>query len=504
MAEKYTFFPVGDGDMGLVELASGKKIIIDVRIRVTADNPDDETPDVASQLRARLSKDADGRYYADAMILSHPDEDHCQGLEKHFHLGPIADFPKGSDKILVHEMWSSPIVFRRASKSHTLCDDAKYWNKEAKRRVNQYRANGVFVENERILVIGEDEDGKTDDIGAIVKKIDETITAINGVAEPDFAARVIGPLPIGDEEEEEQLSKNDSSIILRFQTGAKKTRYLTGGDAEVAVWEKVYARNKGNLDNLAYDLLLTPHHCSWHSLSWDSWSKKKEEAVVSDDARSALSQAQDKARLIASSKPITDEDADPPCVRAEREYKAIADDCDGEFFCVGDSSPEPLEFEVGDDGLQVVKAKVAKAEAFKANIAKVAYFDRQPHKQRPTWPLVKIGKVEIVATASRNGFRPVVIANDAQPLTSGTSLEFEAEVYGIVGKCQYYWQVVNTGQEAANLNHLRGGFEEYEPVRGKASKSETARYRGTHSIECFIVQNGRCVASSGPFIVNVA
>jgi hypothetical protein len=42
---------------------------------------------------------------------------------------------------------------------------------------------------------------------------------------------------------------------------------------------------------LAYDVLLAPHHCSWHSLSWDSWSDYGEDAEVSSDARNALGQA---------------------------------------------------------------------------------------------------------------------------------------------------------------------------------------------------------------------
>ena len=51
-----SFFPVGNGDMTLVELESGRKILIDLNIRATADDPDDETPDVAEMLRGRLKR----------------------------------------------------------------------------------------------------------------------------------------------------------------------------------------------------------------------------------------------------------------------------------------------------------------------------------------------------------------------------------------------------------------------------------------------------------------
>ncbi|PWG73585.1 metallohydrolase, partial [Enterococcus hirae] len=79
-------------------------------------------------------------------------------------------------------------------------------------------------------------------------------------------------------------------------------------------------------DVLSYDVLLTPHHCSWHSLSYDSWSEYGEEAEVCRGARNALSQTKTGATLVASSKPVADDDSDPPCIRAKREYSDIAVD----------------------------------------------------------------------------------------------------------------------------------------------------------------------------------
>lgn len=366
-----TSFRVGCGDMTLITTEGGKNILIDCRIRSGADDPNHEYPDVASQLRERLNKDADGRYYVDAMVLSHPDEDHCQGLTNHFHLGPISDFPKGSDKIVIREMWSSPIVFRRGSKYHVLCSDAKAWAKEARRRVNFFKAYRYLKDNERIVIIGEDQDGKTDDIMAIVKKAGENITYINAIYESNFNVRVIAPMPATSDEEEELLTKNDSSIIMRYKLGkgydANACRFLTGGDAEVAIWEKVWNLNKDNKEVLEYDVLLSPHHCSWHSLSYDSWSKLGEDVSVSEDARKALGQARSGAKIIASSKPITDDDADPPCIRAKREYKDILKDKGSlaEFICLGDAGPDPLELEISSGGAKrkAVGSKVAAGAA---------------------------------------------------------------------------------------------------------------------------------------------
>jgi hypothetical protein len=53
MAASIAFFPVGNGDMTLIVLESGRKILIDTNIRAAADNPDEETPDVAQAAAAR-------------------------------------------------------------------------------------------------------------------------------------------------------------------------------------------------------------------------------------------------------------------------------------------------------------------------------------------------------------------------------------------------------------------------------------------------------------------
>ena len=140
MTAHISSFPVGNGDMTLVQTEGDRTILIDMNIRAAADDPDDDTPDVASKLREKLSRDAAGRLYVDALLVSHPDEDHCRGLRKHFHLGPPDEWSPSADRILIREIWSSPMVFRRASRRHVLCEDARAFNAEARRRVRRFLA----------------------------------------------------------------------------------------------------------------------------------------------------------------------------------------------------------------------------------------------------------------------------------------------------------------------------------------------------------------------------
>lgn len=377
MAAKITFFQVGNGDMTLVRLAdtSVTTILIDSNIRAAADDPDDETPDVASALRKRLLKDENLRPYVDAFLLSHPDQDHCRGLAKHFWLGNPADYPDDNlaqeeKRILIRELWSSPLIFRRRSKNHTLCDDAAAFDKEARRRVEYWRTYRSAGSGNRILIMGEDLDDKTDDLSPIVIKSGEKFSRINGGDYPGyFRAHLLAPAPHDDDAAlEERLSKNESSVVMNIEISSSayagtKTRFLLGGDAAVLIWERMWERLKSTPEVLEYDLLLAPHHCSWRTLSYDSWSEKGEDAELNEGARNALGQARSGATIVASSKEILDDDIDPPNIRAKREYKDILDDVDGWFGCAGDLKDEAvMEFTV-EPGGKVKKAAVAAALA---------------------------------------------------------------------------------------------------------------------------------------------
>jgi hypothetical protein len=159
MAAKITFFQVGNGDMTLLRLADTRvtTVLIDINIRAAAADPDDDTPDVVQALRKRLIKDKDGRPFVDAFLLSHPDQDHCRGLISHFWLGDPSDYPdddldQDKKRILIRELWSSPLIFRRRSKNHTLCKDAQAFDKEARRRVESSKSLTRFCLPRRFLM----------------------------------------------------------------------------------------------------------------------------------------------------------------------------------------------------------------------------------------------------------------------------------------------------------------------------------------------------------------
>lgn len=372
MAARLTFFRVGNGDMTLIQTQGGHQVLVDANIRDAADDPDGEHPDVGAQLRKRLNRDGHGRYFVDALLLSHPDQDHSNGLNAHFHLGPPADFPSTSDKIFIREMWSSERVISRAEsdKDRPLCEDAKAFIKEYRRRINLIKSGRTAGNGDRALRLGDLEASDPPALRGVSYGVDDAFNKINGEVDNWVEVRVRGPLAQGkDEPEEELIAKNRSSVILQvaFSAGfdTEAVLYLTGGDAEVEVWKRLWRRLKSTPEKLAYDLMLAPHHCSWHSLSSDSIGDLGTKAKVDPEARQALGQARQGAYIVSSSKPIKNDDDDPPSYRAKQEYEAIAKNVGGSFLCVtehnGEHAEDPIEFEVAASGAVLVATAAAAA-----------------------------------------------------------------------------------------------------------------------------------------------
>jgi hypothetical protein len=137
----------------------------------------------------------------------------------------------------------------------------------------------------------------------------------------------------------------------------------------------------------------------------------------------------------------------------------------------------------------------------KAAVGKVL---RPAHRQEPPWELGRGGSVTIDEAISEvNGWRTASFSSDSEPLPKRANLRFHAST-NVPKPYKVYWQVVNTGAEAAERGGLRGDFDEGEVSSGKLTRTESTSYKGTHSIECFIVKDRCLVARSGQFIVNVA
>lgn len=122
------------------------------------------------------------------------------------------------------------------------------------------------------------------------------------------------------------------------------------------------------------------------------------------------------------------------------------------------------------------------------------------HKQVPTWQMALCERVSITAFVhkGRDGIKIQDIYPDRpKPLLKHRDLQYRASTTA-KPPYEFYWQVVNTGAEAAAAGGLRGMI-----FKGEKIQWERTLYRGSHWIECFILRDNVCFARSGEFIINI-
>lgn len=125
------------------------------------------------------------------------------------------------------------------------------------------------------------------------------------------------------------------------------------------------------------------------------------------------------------------------------------------------------------------------------------------HKQHGGWPLSlnQQYSVEIKGSYKTNVFWKKF--ESGQPLLKGKDLKFKVDT-NIPKPFDIYWQVVNTGREAANAGQLRGEISEHtNTTSSDIYRTESTSYTGDHWVECYVIKNGNCVAKSGEFIVSI-
>lgn len=125
------------------------------------------------------------------------------------------------------------------------------------------------------------------------------------------------------------------------------------------------------------------------------------------------------------------------------------------------------------------------------------------HKESPKW-LMDLSK-RVTISARYNNSQGWHTLNSKEAIHKNISLRFTGHT-NVKKPFSVFWQVVNTGQEAANAEGgLRGSiFPAKTAGSGGLQHKESTLYEGTHWIECFIVKDGVCVARSKEFIVKIA
>lgn len=348
------YFPVGNGDTTLIRLSDKTGIIIDCNITKDSQD-DDETPyDVRDHLLRVLRKDKQKIPHVDAFILTHPDLDHCRGFEETFYVGDPAKFSDSDRReglILIDELWFTPGIF--SSNEDDLSEPAKAFLKEAERRMNLYKDKNDERNDpgNRLRIIGYSDNEELEGLGDIITVPGNYINYINGGKKDAFSFFVHAPFRKDIDSEEDE--RNPTSVVLqaRFDVEGEEHAGLAffGGDAGCEIWENILERSED--EDLQWDIFLAPHHCSWTFFSKEPYKDNK---IPSEKSLELLDKKREGAIVVASCKPIKNDDDNPPHYAAAQLYK---DKVGVRKFYVTMEHPDkkqplPLEFDITKKGPQ--------------------------------------------------------------------------------------------------------------------------------------------------------
>ena len=347
MANYMTFFPVGNGDMTLIQTKTNKYIMIDCNIR-NAEN-DDKIYDCNEYLQGNLPID-DGQIYLDAFFLTHSDNDHCRGIRDYFNLCAPED--SDDDKIRIDELYVPAKLMMDETHYN---DDADAIREEAQRRLDLLGTDEADTPGNRIKIVGYSKELK-DYTDAIVPA-GETISDINGNTDYGAEIFVLRPVKKANDDEESDVNDCTASFKITFEINGGTYVAIIGGDLKCENWKEVIELNP----DMTFDLLLAPHHCSWHAVSSEDTHTGKADPVIEE----FLEKSKENAYVVSSSKVIKRDGDNPPSYRAKNVYikhlkKQDRFKCTAEYPNADD--PKPLTFKITGQGFSIKSIATATSQ----------------------------------------------------------------------------------------------------------------------------------------------
>jgi beta-lactamase superfamily II metal-dependent hydrolase len=355
---KVTFFPVGNADTCLIDLAGGEKILFDYADRRDPDEESDKRINLSEALRDDL-KQAD-RDYFDVAAFTHLDQDHYDGTSDFFHLEHDKKY-QGEGRIKMNEMWVPAAVITEKMSE----DESKIIQKEARYRLRKQTGILIFSRPERLKEWLEKNDI---DFEAVKHLIVDAGRTVPGLTKEEHGVEFFVHSPFAKRQNDCEVEiRNDDAIVVQaaFLVDGAETSMQLFSDLRYEIISDIVEVTKWheNEDRLLSDIFKVPHHCSYTALG----PEKGDDTTEPEENVKWLfeTQCREGCVLIATSDPIPsdgskdDEDVQPPHRQAANYYKGVAKDKDGEFVVTMEhpkkSSPEPIVIEITKKGGEVLK-----------------------------------------------------------------------------------------------------------------------------------------------------
>jgi hypothetical protein len=355
---KLTFHPLGNADSTRIDMADGRKMLVDYADMRNPDDMWDARVDLPGVLKADLR--AAKRNYYDVVCYTHLDDDHCCGSGDFFWLDHASKY-QGEGRIKISELWVPAAAILEEG-----CEDsARIIRQEARYRLKQGYGIRVFSRPAKLKEWLEKN-------GLTLEARAHLITDA-GQYVPGFS--IFGPervqffihSPFGwRQNENEVVDRNQDSVVFQatFLEGARETYALFMSDINHDSIEQIVKTSKrhGNDARLLWDIFKVPHHCSYTAIG----PEKGNDVTKPADEVKWLCETQGRERSIMMSTSWSipskgskeDEDPQPPHRQAANYYRSVAELKDGQFKVTMDlpskSKPKPSTIEITDRGAQLL------------------------------------------------------------------------------------------------------------------------------------------------------
>lgn len=358
MVAKVHFFPLGNADTLRIDLADGRKVLIDYADMRHGDDKEDVRCDLPKELHRDLSKARRSDY--DAVCITHLDDDHCKGFSEFFWLEHAACYQDG-DRIKIKELW----VPAAAVMEENLDGDARLVRAEARHRLEAGKGILIFSRPERLKEWMEKRGLDYESRKHLIVNAGKLVPGYRkeGPAQAEFFVHS----PFGWRlDETTVIDRNECSIVIQatFREGGRDTYAILGSDVNHETLSDIVQVTKkhGNEDRLLWDLLKLFHHCSYKSLGPDRGTDETE--AVPDVKWLFETQGRAGAIIVSPSWPIPakgsedDKSDQPPHRQAANHHRRVVADLDGQFTVTMEepskARPAPFGYEITSLGIAAI------------------------------------------------------------------------------------------------------------------------------------------------------
>jgi hypothetical protein len=363
MTAKITFHPLGAADCARIDLADGRKVLVDYADMRNDKDPDDKRVDLPAELKADLRASRRSDY--DVVMFTHLDDDHCCGAGDFFWLDHALKY-QGDGRPRIKELWVPAAAITEEG-----CEDsARVVRQEARHRLRQGYGIRVFSRPAKLKAWLEAN-------GLSLEARAHLITDAGQYA-PGFS--MFGPERVQffihsphawRQDGNTLIDRNQDSIVFQatFLENGRETYALFMSDINYdSIIEIVRTtRRHGNDARLLWDVFKVPHHCSYTAIGPEKG--ENETRPVPEVAWLCDQQGRERSIMVSTSWSIPakgtpdDLDVQPPHRQAANYYKRVAAMKDGEFRVTMDlpsaSNPRPSTIEITDRGARLLTVSVS-------------------------------------------------------------------------------------------------------------------------------------------------